>query len=158
MAKVAQKKTATPAPAKATKAAKVAKVAAVPPIALGTGRRKASVAQVKLYRNGSGQITVNGDDYMKYFPTDLTRLDAASPLRVISHAKMYDYKVKVSGGGKMGQADATKLGISRALVQHDESFRPALRDHDLLTVDSRLKERKKYGRKGARRGFQFVKR
>jgi len=143
MAKVTQKK-----------AAKVS----TPPVAQGTGRRKSCVAQVQLYRNGSGKITVNGTDYMKYFPTDLTRLDVASPLRAVSHAKLYDYKVKVTGGGKMGQADAAALGISRALVKHDESFRGALRDHGLLTVDARLKERKKYGRKGARRGFQFVKR
>ena len=149
MAKVAQKK-ATPT--------KAAKAAAIPPVSQGTGRRKASVAQVQLYRNGSGKITVNGVDYMKYFPTDLTRLDVAKPLRALSHAKMYDYKIKVTGGGKMGQADAAKLGMSRALVKHDEAFRVTLRDHDLLTVDSRLKERKKYGRKGARRGFQFVKR
>ena len=142
MAKVTQKKS----------------TASATPIALGTGRRKSSVAQVRLYRNGSGKITINDMDYLKYFPTDLTRLDASSPLRAVSHAKMYDYQVKVTGGGKMGQADATKLSIARALVKHDENFKGALRDHGLLTVDSRLKERKKYGRKAARRGFQFVKR
>jgi small subunit ribosomal protein S9 len=128
------------------------------PVSNGTGRRKKCIARVLLYRNGSGKVTVNGVEHTKYFPTDLTRSDAYSPVIVTPHGKIYDFAVKVTGGGKMGQADAVKLGIARALVAHDEESRGILRDHGMLTVDARVKERKKYGRKAARRGFQFVKR
>lgn len=144
---------------KAKASAKVSKpkIASVAPMAHGVGRRKSSVARVWL-RNGKGAILVNGKDFKEYFDTEITRLKASTPFRVLPAQMVYDVEVNVIGGGLCSQADAIKLGIARAMVEVDETLRPALRQHDLLTVDSRLKERKKYGQKAARRKFQFVKR
>lgn len=123
----------------------------------GVGRRKSSVARVWL-RPGKGDVLVNGKKYDTYFPTDASRKAIEMPFVAVEQAKMYDAHVSVCGGGVTGQADATKLGIARAILASDENFRKQLRAHDLLTVDARIVERKKYGQSGARRKFQFVKR
>jgi len=128
------------------------------PLAHAVGRRKASVARVWL-RRGSGNIIVNDKVYTEYFDTDVARLAAYQPFEVYpTGAKHYDVTANVRGGGLRGQADAIKLAISRALLKENETIKPILKEYKLLTVDSRLKERKKYGQKGARRKFQFVKR
>jgi len=123
----------------------------------GVGRRKSCVARVWL-KPGSGNIEVNGKTHKTYFDTDLTRHTVIIPLKVCGAEKSFDIKVAVNGGGMCGQADAVKLGISRALLETNEKLRAVLRENGLLTVDSRIKERKKYGQKAARRRFQFVKR
>ena len=122
----------------------------------GIGRRKAAVARVWM-KKGSGKIIVNGKDYKNYFDTNVSHSKVEQPLKVTG-AKGFDFQININGGGMRGQADATRLGISRALLSSDESLRKTLRKHNLLTVDSRNKERKKYGQKGARAKFQFVKR
>ncbi len=127
------------------------------PLAHGVGRRKKAVARVWL-RRGKGAIRVNGKDFKYYFDTKLDAQTAATPFNVCPVGTNYDVQVTVSGGGKHGQADAIKLAIARAFVQQDETLRPTFRKHGLLTVDARNKERKKYGQRGARRKFQFVKR
>lgn len=126
------------------------------PLAHGVGRRKSSVARVWL-RRGTGKILVNDREYTSYFTTDIARLDAAKPFKTLKMTS-YDVQADVSGGGINGQAGAVRLGISRALLSLDEAIRTTLRAQGLLTVDSRVKERKKYGQKAARRKFQFVKR
>lgn len=123
----------------------------------GVGRRKSSVARVWLSR-GKGNVSVNGKDYTNYFDTELSRLTAYQPLSVVPGATDYDVKVNVQGGGLCSQADAIKLGIARALLSGHEALRPMLRKLGFLTVDDRLKERKKPGQKAARAKFQFVKR
>lgn len=123
----------------------------------GVGRRKSAVARVWL-KTGKGEITVNGLDYAKYFDTDVTRDAVCTALEVTNHRKSFDIKVNVTGGGGTGQSDAAKLGIARALLTVDENLRPILKKHGLLTVDSRVVERKKPGQPGARKKFQFVKR
>ncbi|MGE0010529.1 MAG: 30S ribosomal protein S9 [Candidatus Babeliales bacterium] len=153
-----RKATQKAAPATATKAkAPKAKKPTSVPLSHGVGRRKSSVARVWL-RKGSGKVVVNGKTHSAYFDTDLSRLEALSPLLVIPNVSHYDAYANVEGGGLHSQAGATKLGIARALVAFDEALRSPLRQHGFLTVDSRLKERKKYGQRGARRKFQFVKR
>ena len=127
------------------------------PVAYGTGRRKSSVARVWL-RRGKGAMVINGIPYNKYFDTEVARLEASTPFRACEEASKFDIEANVGGGGKKAQADAVKLGFARALVGMYENLRPVLRQYNLLTVDSRLKERKKYGQKAARRKFQFVKR
>ena len=127
------------------------------PVASGTGRRKSAVARVWL-RRGKGNMTVNGLPFNEYFDTELSRQDATVPFRVVQEALRFDVDVNISGGGKVAQADAVKLGFARALVSIYENLRSVLRENKLLSVDSRVKERKKYGQKGARRKFQFVKR
>lgn len=128
------------------------------PISHGVGRRKSSVARVWL-RRGSGKITVNQRGYKEYFQTEVAQSAAYTPFDVVPQAsKNYDVQVNVCGGGVCSQADATKLAISRALIKLNEELRPVLKEYGLLTVDSRLKERKKPGQKGARGKFQFVKR
>jgi small subunit ribosomal protein S9 len=127
------------------------------PLAHTVGRRKAAVARVWL-RNGAGSIKINGKDYLEYFDTEVTRINAAKPFQIVPAGKNYDVEALVAGGGKGGQAGAVNLGISRALLALDEGVRTTLRLHNLLTVDSRQKERKKYGQRAARRKFQFVKR
>lgn len=127
------------------------------PVAHGVGRRKSSVARAWMTR-GNGKLVVNGKDYAAYFDTDVTRLSAFSPFLVCEQLSNYDVAVNVQGGGMTGQADATKLAIARAVIKHYEDLKPQLRAAGLVTVDSRLKERKKYGQKAARRRFQFVKR
>ena len=134
-----------------------AKPKGVQPLSHGVGRRKAAVARVWL-KKGSGAIIVNGRDMRDYFDTEINRLEAATPFRVIPVGQELDVEANVRGGGLSAQAGAVKLGIARALLIADESLRITLRANDLLTVDSRLKERKKYGQKAARRKFQFVKR
>jgi small subunit ribosomal protein S9 len=126
-------------------------------LAHGVGRRKTSVARVWLVR-GSGNLLVNGRNYTDYFDTELNSQEASAPMRLIPSAAHYDVEVNVLGGGMHSQAGAIQLGIARALVSLDESTRSLLRQHNMLTVDSRRKERKKYGQKAARRRFQFVKR
>lgn len=123
----------------------------------GVGRRKTAIARVWL-RRGSGSIVVNGEKHTDYFDTALNCAEAAQPFRVVPVSSNYDVEVNVFGGGMHAQAGAVKLGIARAMLSADESIRKVLRQYDLLTVDSRRKERKKYGQKAARRKFQFVKR
>ena len=123
----------------------------------GVGRRKAAVARVWL-RPGKGSIEVNGTKYTEYFNDDLTCNTVTIPFKVCGTERLFDAQVTVTGGGFTGQAGAIKLGIARALLKFNADFRGVLRQNDLLTVDSRIKERKKYGQKGARRKFQFVKR
>lgn len=128
------------------------------PVGDGVGRRKSSVARVWCYR-GKGEITINDRSLNDYFPTHATRTAVTLPMTVVPQvAQFYDIKVNVHGGGVCSQADAVKLGIARALVELHADIRSALREFDLLTVDDRVKERKKYGQKAARRKFQFVKR
>jgi len=141
----------------AKKVTKAKKLSRGNPLAGGTGRRKSAVSRVWA-RPGSGTVIVNGIDFKKYFDTNSMVLAVEQPFKVCSFASAYDFDITVKGGGKMGQAHAIKLGLSRTLVELDESVRSLLRQNGLLTVDSRLKERKKYGQKGARRSFQFVKR
>jgi len=143
---------------KASKVSKSAQKVSQAPIAHGVGRRKSSVARVWVRRGGTGKLVVNGKDYVDYFDTEINRIQATKPFHVIAASDHYDFTADVSGGGVCSQAGAVKLGISRALVSLDEAARIPLRKECLLTVDSRLKERKKYGRKAARRRFQFVKR
>ena len=129
----------------------------VVPVSHGVGRRKSAVARVWM-RPGKGSLQVNGKDFKDYFDTDVTRTDATIPFHVVPVSREFDVQVNVAGGGLYAQAGAIKLGIARALVRYDESLRPVLRQHKLLTVDARRKERKKYGQPAARRKFQFVKR
>lgn len=123
----------------------------------GVGRRKSSVARVWLKR-GKGDMKVNGKGAREYFTTENSRVAIAIPGSVCPLSKNYDVIVNVRGGGVNSQADAVKLALSRALVTVDESMRSEFKQYRLLTVDARLKERKKPGQRGARRKFQFVKR
>ena len=123
----------------------------------GIGRRKASVARVWL-KPGKGKILINDRDYKKYFDTDISRAKVEFPLKLTNLDTKYNAFVNVCGGGMIGQSSAVSLGISRVLLSVDENLKKILRQNDLLTVDSRVKERKKYGQKGARAKFQFVKR
>lgn len=150
-------KTTTTAPAKAPAVKAAPKKAVSVPVSHGVGRRKSSVARAWMTR-GNGKLTVNGKAYDHYFDTDITRKTANTPFAIFQQLSAYDIEVNVVGGGIVGQADATKLAISRALVAHYADIKPAARAAGLITVDSRLKERKKYGQKAARRKFQFVKR
>ena len=123
----------------------------------GTGRRKTAVARVRLIP-GEGKISVNGKPVETYF-TEPQEHDAIyQPLRVTNVGKRFDVHVLVEGGGHTGQAGAAKLGLARALLKADSALEPPLREHGLLTRDSREVERKKYGQAGARRRFQFSKR
>ena len=126
-------------------------------MAHGVGRRKTSVARVWL-KPGNGKIEVNGKEYKEYFDTDLNRVASVFAFKVCGKEKAFDTQVTVCGGGLTGQAGAVRLGIARALLAYDENLKPALKQNGLLTVDARIKERKKYGQKAARRRFQFVKR
>lgn len=127
------------------------------PISHGVGRRKSSVARVWL-RHGNGRILVNTKDSFIYFHTDVSKRAIIEPIALTETANKFDIDVNVKGGGVHSQAGAVKLAISRALVLYEDRHRKILRENGLLTVDSRLKERKKYGQKGARAKFQFVKR
>lgn len=127
------------------------------PLAHAVGRRKSAVARVWL-RSGEGKIVVNDRPHAEYFTVEETRLEVAKPFLVLPSKAGYDVSATVEGGGFRAQADAVQLALSRALVNLDEGVRSALREHGLLTVDARNKERKKYGQKAARRKFQFVKR
>lgn len=141
----------------AKESSKQQKASTTAPVSYGTGRRKSCVARVWL-RRGKGNIVVNGLPFDKYFDTEMSRIEASTPIRVCEEASKYDVDVNVHGGGKEAQAGALKLGFARALVGMYENLRSVLRQNNLLTVDSRVKERKKYGQKAARRKFQFVKR
>ena len=123
----------------------------------GTGRRKSSVARVYLVP-GTGKITINKRDIDEYFGLDTLKLIVRQPLVATETADKYDVKVNVVGGGFTGQAGAIRHGISRALLEVDGDFRPILKKAGFLTRDPRMKERKKYGLKGARRAPQFSKR
>jgi small subunit ribosomal protein S9 len=125
--------------------------------AYGTGRRKSSVARVWL-QPGEGKIQVNDLPVDEFFPRPTLKMLLTQPLKVVGAEGKYDVMANVSGGGSSGQAGAIRLGIARALVQVDETMRTALKKAGLLTRDPRVKERKKYGQKGARARFQFSKR
>jgi small subunit ribosomal protein S9 len=122
-----------------------------------TGRRKTSTARVFL-RPGTGVITINRREFTDYFPTDSMRLQVRRPLTLTEATERFDILATVAGGGVNGQAGAVRLGIARALVESDAELRRALKKGGLLTSDSRIKERKKYGLAGARKRFQFSKR
>lgn len=127
------------------------------PYVWGTGRRKTSIARVRI-KSGTGQFLVNGHPMETFFTTPDTRRSATRPLVVTETAKNYDVWVQVEGGGITGQADSTSLGVARALKMDNPGLEPALRQHGLLTRDGREVERKKYGLRGARRATQFSKR
>ena len=122
----------------------------------GTGRRKKSVARVRVYA-GSGKITINNRDIDDYFGLETLKLIVRQPLALTGTADKFDIVCNVQGGGVTGQAGAIRHGLSRALLQYDENLRPALKKAGFLTRDPRMKERKKYGLKGARRAPQFSK-
>ncbi len=123
----------------------------------GTGRRKTSVARVIL-RPGSGQAKVNGRAWEAYFPGDALRAAARQPLQTLELGSQFDLLIRVSGGGIASQSGAVRMGIARALLDYNADLRSRLRAEGFLTRDSRMKERKKYGQKGARKRFQFSKR
>ena len=123
----------------------------------GKGGRKKARANVR-FISGKGEIKVNEKELKEYFPEPFLQEEVLKPLAVTGNEKKFNLLCKVSGGGKNGQADALKLGIARALVAQNEKLREILRKNDLLTRDPRMKERKKYGQKGARKKFQFTKR
>lgn len=123
----------------------------------GTGRRKSSVARVRVY-NGTGKITINDRDIDDYFGLETLKLIVRQPLALTDTTDKFDIVCRVTGGGVTGQAGAIRHGLSRALLQYNEELRPALKKAGLLTRDPRMKERKKYGLKGARRAPQFSKR
>jgi small subunit ribosomal protein S9 len=123
----------------------------------GTGRRKASVARVFL-RPGDGKFTVNRKGFEEYFVTPQQRVSAKRPLVLVEMLSNFDVLANVSGGGVSAQADAVKMGISRALLEFNVELRKTLKSEGLLSRDARIKERKKYGQKGARKRFQFSKR
>ena len=123
----------------------------------GTGRRKSSVARVRLVP-GNGQIIVNGKDSKDYFQKKTLEMIIRQPLVLTETEGRYDVLVNAHGGGTTGQAGAVRLGIARALLKADIEYRPALKKAGFLTRDPRMKERKKYGLKGARRAPQFSKR
>jgi small subunit ribosomal protein S9 len=124
---------------------------------LGTGRRKTSVARVRLAA-GTGKIIINGRPLENYFPMEALRNVAVQPLAVTGNTDKFDAQITVSGGGPTGQAGAVRHGIARALLTVDVNFRPVLKAEGFLTRDSREKERKKYGQPGARKRFQYSKR
>ena len=124
---------------------------------IGIGRRKTAVSSVRM-RKGTGIIDVNGRPFEQYFTLELQREEILAPLRKFDNPEKFDLIVRVKGGGIEAQAIATRLGISRALVTSNEEIRGALKELGYLTRDPRKKERKKYGRKGARKRFQFSKR
>ena len=123
----------------------------------GTGRRKSSVARVRLVP-GSGRITVNGREFAEYIPSAAVRLDVLQPLELTETVDKFDVLVNVFGGGISGQAGAIRLGITRALMEANADYRAILKPAGLVTRDPRAKERKKYGLKKARRAPQFSKR
>jgi len=128
------------------------------PYLYGTGRRKSSVARVRLFEGGTGAITINGRDIDDYFGLETLKLVVRQPLVATETLGKVDIVATVSGGGVSGQAGALRHGIARALLQVSEEYRPALKRAGFLTRDPRMKERKKYGLKAARRAPQFSKR
>ena len=127
------------------------------PYFYGTGRRKQSVARVRVY-SGTGKITINGRDIDDYFGLETLKLVVRQPLTVAEIEGKFDIVVRVGGGGVSGQAGAIRHGLSHALLQYDENLRGVLKKNGFLTRDPRMKERKKYGLKAARRAPQFSKR
>jgi small subunit ribosomal protein S9 len=127
------------------------------PWIVATGRRKTSVARVRM-KAGSGKITVNRQEMGTYFPVLKDRQRVVAPLKAASAESAWDIQATVQGGGTTGQSGAVTMGIARALVKSNPELDRPMRDSRFLTRDSRKKERKKYGRRGARRGFQFSKR
>ena len=130
----------------------------------GTGRRKASVAQV-IMKPGKGSITINGKDVSEFLPYEINVMNLKQPLVLTNNEETFDITIKVNGGGFLGQTEAARLGITRALLKYDEvnegnenSYRKILKRAGMITRDSRVKERKKPGLKGARRAPQFSKR
>jgi small subunit ribosomal protein S9 len=123
----------------------------------GTGRRKSAIARVYL-RPGTGEFKVNGRPFEVYFVTESQRVSAKQPLALTESTASFNVVARVSGGGVNGQADAVKLGIARALMQFNIELRKKLKAEGMVTRDSRAKERKKYGQKGARKRFQYSKR
>ena len=121
------------------------------------GRRKAAVARIYLDK-GKGKIVINNRDLSDYFPVDNLSSKVTEPLEEVEMLKKFDVRVNVKGGGIKGQAEAVRLGIARALVKLDEELKPALKAKGFLTRDSRVVERKKYGKPKARKSFQFSKR
>ena len=128
------------------------------PYLYGTGRRKSSIARVRLYEGGTGKITINGRDIDDYFGLETLKLITRQPLVLTETVEKVDIVATVTGGGVTGQAGALRHGISRALLQVNPDFRPVLKKAGYLTRDPRMKERKKYGLKAARRAPQFSKR
>ena len=127
------------------------------PYFYGTGRRKHSVARVRMYP-GTGKITINGRDIDEYFGLETLKLIVRQPMEITSTLGRFDIVCTVAGGGVSGQAGAIRHGIARALLQNGDEMRPILKKAGYLTRDPRMKERKKYGLKGARRAPQFSKR
>lgn len=127
------------------------------PTFLATGRRKEAVARVRLIP-GTGAIVINHRQHEQYFPRETLRMAVRQPLLLTQQLGKWDVRANVKGGGLTGQAGAIRLGIARALIRQDPSLRAALRGAGLLTRDPRMKERKKYGQKGARKRFQWTKR
>ncbi len=127
------------------------------PDIIATGRRKTSIARIKL-RKGSGVFKINGKDFTDYFPSLSMQNVILRPLEIANAVQGFDVDAKTSGGGITGQAGALRLAISRAILQTDENLRSSLRNEGLLTRDPRMKERKKPGQPGARKRFQFSKR
>jgi len=123
----------------------------------GTGRRKTSTARVYL-RPGGGNFQVNRKTFESYFPNETLRMIIRQPLQLTETANKFDVVVNVAGGGPSGQAGAIRHGITRALIEYNGDLRPTLKQAGLITRDPRIKERKKYGQKGARKRFQFSKR
>jgi Ribosomal protein S9 len=124
---------------------------------IATGRRKNSIARVRLM-NGDGKITVNKRPFAEYFPREVNRLIIMQPLELVNLVAKFDIHANCNGGGLSGQAGAVKLGIARALIKFDTELRASIKKAGFLTRDPRARERKKYGRKRARRRFQFSKR
>ena len=122
-----------------------------------TGRRKTSTARVFL-RPGTGAIRVNAREFERFFPTEALRTQIKQPFAITETADKFDVLATIAGGGIAGQAGALRLGIARALVEYNLELRPRLKKEGFLTRDARIKERKKYGQKGARKRFQFSKR
>ena len=127
------------------------------PLVQATGRRKSSVARVRLH-DGSGQVVLNGRALEDYFPTMASRMRVMEPLTVTQTQGRYDIDATLEGGGTTGQVDALRLGIARALLELDEELRPTLKKAGMLTRDARRVERKKYGLRKARRAPQYTKR
>jgi small subunit ribosomal protein S9 len=123
----------------------------------GTGRRKSATARVYL-RPGGGAVQVNRKPFERYFPNETLRMIIRQPLQLTETANKFDLVINVSGGGPAGQAGAIRHGITRALLEFNGDLRPTLKHAGLVTRDPRIKERKKYGQKGARKRFQFSKR
>ena len=124
---------------------------------LGTGRRKTAIARIFL-RPGSGNITINGRTVENYFPSEAGRVPVRQALQATETTDKFDVLILANGGGIAGQAEAIRMGLSRALIQFDAELRPRLKSLGYLSRDARSRERKKYGQKGARKRFQFSKR